>query len=111
MFAGIYLQQSNDQFPQCDKFIPERWLKNISQSAECPSAKTAHPFSYMPFGFGPRACIGKRFAEMEVEIMLARILRQYRLEWNYPPIKYVSALIEVPASELKFKLTELDVNC
>lgn len=108
--AGSILQRDENHFPQSDTFIPERWMRNEAQSTKCPSARAANPFIYLPFGFGPRACIGKRFAEMEVQIMLARILRQYRLEWNYPPIKYETSIVEIPVSDLKFKLTELTEN-
>lgn len=105
--ANTLLQHDNVHFPTSDKFLPERWLKSESPSSGCPSARSANPFVYLPFGFGARSCIGKRFAEMEVEIMLARIIRQYNLEWNYAPIKYVTSLIQTPVGDLKFKLTEL----
>ena len=45
-------------FPRSLEFIPERWLKD-NTDPQCPHAKTAHPFTYTPFGFGPRMCIGE----------------------------------------------------
>lgn len=106
--ANALLQRDEDQYPQNKQFIPERWLKDETAQARCPlSARSANPFVYLPFGFGPRSCVGRRFAEMEIEVLLARILRQYKLEWNYPPIKYVTSLIQSPVSDLKFKLTEI----
>lgn len=110
LITNSLLQQDEAHFPHSNKFIPERWLKNDDSEAEtgCPSARTAHPFVFIPFGFGPRSCIGRRFAEMEVEIILARFVRQYHIEWNYPPIEYVNSIILSPVSELRFKLTELN---
>lgn len=106
--AGALLQRDEEHYPQNGKFIPERWLKtNDASHAQCPSARSTNPFIYLPFGFGARACIGRRFAEMEVEVLLARILRQYKVEWNYPPIRYVNSLIQSPVGDLKFKLTEI----
>lgn len=58
-------------FPQPEKFLPERWLRESSGTPI--SAKEAHPFIYMPFGFGPRSCIGKRFANLEMETLLLRV--------------------------------------
>ena len=62
------------QFKQSDKFIPERWLKD-KKNLICPHAKDAHPFSYLPFGFGNRMCTGKRLAELEIEVLISRLLR------------------------------------
>jgi cytochrome P450 len=32
----------------------------------------------MPFGFGPRSCVGMRFAEFEIRIALAVLLKKFR---------------------------------
>ena len=36
--------------------------------------------AYMPFGAGPRTCIGNAFAMMEMQLVLPMIVRRYRLE-------------------------------
>ena len=53
-------------------FEPERFL----------SGKEAHRprYAYVPFGGGPRTCIGNAFAMMEAQILLSMITRRYRLE-------------------------------
>lgn len=46
-----------------------------------PEAKKArHPFSFLPFGGGPRLCIGNHFAVLEMQLILARLLRDYDFE-------------------------------
>lgn len=95
-----------DYFEQVDKFIPERWLKD-NTDPKCPHAKDVNPFAYLPFGFASRACIGKRMANMEVEIITARILREFKLEWHQPDLKWKSTTINLPDAPLKFKIIDI----
>jgi len=63
----LMLSNLEKYYPQADKFIPERWIK------EDPQYNKAHPFVTMPFGFGPRMCIGRRFAELEIETLVTKV--------------------------------------
>lgn len=47
---------SKEYFSCPDKYTPERWLKRGSASTSPP-----HPYVMLPFGFGARMCIGRRF--------------------------------------------------
>jgi len=60
-------------------FRPERWLGDL--------ADRLPRMAYMPFGGGPRVCIGNHFALAEMRLVLAALTRQLRLEWTgTPPI-------------------------
>lgn len=59
-------------FPDPERFDPERFT---------PEREKALPkFAYMPFGGGPRVCIGNAFAMMEAPLLLATIAQQYSLQ-------------------------------
>ncbi|KAG5307962.1 C12B2 protein, partial [Acromyrmex insinuator] len=76
-------------------------------NTEFPSAKEVHPFAYMPFGFGSRTCIGRRFAEMELETLLLTVIRNFRIEWHHGPLEYESRFINTLVSSMRFKLIDL----
>ena len=55
-----------------DDFVPERWLKSRERGIESIEA-------FMPFGMGPRVCIGRRFALIEAMIILSEIIRRFEI--------------------------------
>lgn len=67
----VVLQNDPEFFPHTEQFVPERWIKGDPLLDEF-KMHGNNPFVYLPFGFGPRSCIGRRFAEMEIFIMLSR---------------------------------------
>lgn len=58
-------------YAEPDKFMPERWLK---EKSELPARE-----AYLPFGGGPRICIGNGFAMMESVLLLATLLQKYHV--------------------------------
>jgi hypothetical protein len=58
-----------EHFEDPDAFIPERWLRGGSRE----KSGDIHPFVTLPFGFGPRSCIGRRFAEQELYLLFIKV--------------------------------------
>nr|XP_019551561.3 cytochrome P450 CYP12A2-like isoform X1 [Aedes albopictus] len=102
--ASMILNHEEKFVERAKDFLPERWLKEEGY----PNAKDAHPFLYLPFGFGARTCIGRRLAMLEMEMIVSRITRQFDYRWNYGELEIRATLINVPINELKFQMTELD---
>ena len=54
-------------------FKPERFAGGVAKAANIPAATAA----YLPFGFGPRTCVGLNFVVIEAKIVLSMILQRY----------------------------------
>src|SRR6266852_7075810 len=66
------MHRDPDFFPSPEEFIPERWLGTSGRGIEPNEA-------FLPFGMGPRICIGRRFATIETMVILAEIVRGFEI--------------------------------
>jgi cytochrome P450 len=77
VYVPIYaLHRHTALWEQPDRFDPDRFAPE--------QAKARHRYSYMPFGAGPRICIGSGFAMLEGVVILATLLRAMRLSGVSP---------------------------
>uniref|UniRef100_A0A182LWL8 Cytochrome P450 n=1 Tax=Anopheles culicifacies TaxID=139723 RepID=A0A182LWL8_9DIPT len=109
IFPHLVVSNLEQYFPEPDRFIPERWLKRgeLKEHSGCPHAgQKIHPYVSLPFGYGRRTCIGRRFAECELQILLSKLFRRYQVEYNYEKLTYKVNPTYIPDNPLKFKLTE-----
>ena len=57
----------------------------------------------LPFGFGPRMCIGRRLAELSMQILLLRLSQAYRIENQTKNVNCISLLINQPDQPIHLK--------
>ncbi|XP_011568545.3 probable cytochrome P450 301a1, mitochondrial [Plutella xylostella] len=79
------------------EFNPERWLG---------AGGRLHPFASLPYGHGARICLGRRFADMEIQVLLAKLLRKYRLEYHHEPLEYAVTFMYAPDGPLRLRMIE-----
>lgn len=61
-----------EYYPEPEKYRPERFLPE--------NKHLLTPNTYIPFGDGPRNCVGMRFAYQEIRLVLARLVTKFRFE-------------------------------
>ena len=69
MFPTLVLGRMDKYISDPDTFLPERWSK------QCDMSNVLHPFASLPYGHGPRMCLGRRFADLEMQILLSKVGR------------------------------------
>ncbi len=76
IFVSLWAMHHDGRyFPEPEKFDPDRWTEAFE--------KQLPRFAYLPFGGGPRSCIGQSFATAEAVLLLATICQ--RLEFGVDP--------------------------
>lgn len=63
-----HIQRHPDYFDQPDAFIADRFVSDLK-----------HPFSFLPFGGGPRICIGALLAKLEATLVLQKLCARYEM--------------------------------
>ena len=53
-------------------------LRGLLSRFEPELKKSRHPMAWIPFGSGPRSCLGIRFALLEAKIALAKLVLKFR---------------------------------
>jgi cytochrome P450 len=80
-----------------DSFWPERWTPEME--------KALPKFAYFPFGGGPRVCVGRAFAAMEARLVLATLLRRFRLApVDNDPLDLVATVTTRPKDAVRLEI-------
>ncbi|EPY73033.1 cytochrome P450 3A12, partial [Camelus ferus] len=69
MVPVFALHRDPELWPEPEEFRPERFNKKNQDSI--------NPYTYLPFGTGPRNCIGMRFAMMNMKLAIVRVLQNF----------------------------------
>ena len=84
-------------FPNPEHFDPHRWSRD---------SKDIHPFAAIPFGFGPRGCYGRRIAELELHLLIVRVLQRFQLSTKQSSLALNHFLVLRPDKPVMLHLTD-----
>jgi cytochrome P450 len=98
------IQRDPQFFPDPLKFDPERFAPGRIESM--------HPHAYFPFGMGPHVCIGARLAMVQMKLIVASVLRQFRVTPapNQKPLVVEPHVAIRPEGSVNVCLTPLNVT-
>ncbi|NXC31849.1 CP3AD protein, partial [Campylorhamphus procurvoides] len=93
------LHRNPEYWPNPDEFRPERFSKENKESID--------PYTYLPFGAGPRNCIGMRFALLTLKVAIVSLLQHFTFQTckeTQIPIKLSSQGLLTPEKPIILKL-------
>jgi cytochrome P450 len=85
LFSAYLLHRHPDFWENPETFNPHRF--------DADAEKQRHPYAYIPFGGGPRLCLGNNFAMMEAVFILAMTTQRFKL--NLTPNANIKPLISL----------------
>lgn len=80
-------------FPDPEKFDPSRFEKSVPA-----------PYTFVPFGGGPRMCPGKEFARLEILVFMHNVITKFKWEKVIPNEKIIYSPLPVPVNGLLIRL-------
>ncbi|XP_074550251.1 sterol 26-hydroxylase, mitochondrial-like [Halichoeres trimaculatus] len=94
------ISHDEDTFPEPYTFKPERWLRD--------GRERPNPFGSIPFGFGVRGCVGRRIAELEMYMVLFRIVRLFEIhpDPTIEEVKCICRSVLIPDRQLNLHFVD-----
>ncbi|XP_031114790.1 beta-amyrin 28-monooxygenase-like [Ipomoea triloba] len=93
-FWSVYSTHKNPKyFPESEKFDPSRF-----------EGSGPAPYTYVPFGGGPRMCPGKEYARLTVLVLMHNVVTNFKMEKLIPDEKIVYTISPVPLNSLPVRL-------
>ncbi|XP_046752753.1 probable cytochrome P450 6a14 [Diprion similis] len=98
------IQQNPEHYPKPEVFDPERFTDEM--------IKARHPMTYLPFGDGPRNCIGARFGTCQTKLGLIKVLSKFKVDLcdkiQIPYVPSPASFLLEPVGGIHLKFTKIE---
>ncbi|XP_032684777.1 probable cytochrome P450 12a5, mitochondrial isoform X2 [Odontomachus brunneus] len=101
IMANQITSQREQLFEDPEKYRPERWL-NQDEHAH----NFYQEYSCLPFGYGARSCLGRNMAETQMTLLIAKLVREFAIEYDYADIQSRFLMVNVPNRPLRFRFVD-----
>ena len=107
LLISLYVMGRDEKiFSQPGSLLPQRWMRDGSTESEA-DQRRRKAFANLPFGHGARGCIGRRIAELELQLLVGRVCQRWGLTSNNERVEYTQRMIGVPDKPISFQLTSV----
>lgn len=89
-------------YEEADKFKPERWAEYRARTRQ----ERPSPFAMLPFGFGPRVCIGQHLSSVQIRVLTARLLQRFNISMP-DEIETETQMVHVLKGNIKAELRKI----
>ena len=101
LLVSLYVMGRDQEiFSQPESLDPERWRREETE----PGERRRRAGASLPFGLGARSCIGRRIAELELQLLVAKVCQRWRITSRNETVKYTERMIGVPDTPISFHI-------
>ncbi|KAI9577866.1 hypothetical protein GQX74_011053 [Glossina fuscipes] len=91
------------------EYLP-RWLRSQQTNENVNVLKASSPIVFLPFGFAPRNCVGRRVVSMELQLGVARLIRNFEVEFHCSTENaFGNIQLIVPNIPLRFQFIDCEI--
>jgi ecdysone 20-monooxygenase len=69
----------NENFDNASEYIPERWINSTGEFDSCQCRGSSIT---LPFGSGKRMCPGQKYTELELMILVIKLVRSFKIKYH-----------------------------
>jgi cytochrome P450 len=107
------MHRDADLWSQPDAFVPERWLHASPKPGDAGEMDAQHRMfpGFLPFGDGPRICIGRRFALVESKLIFMEMVNRFTLTLADPLLPVAkTAILTRPQRPIRLRVEPVTVE-